>query len=278
MNEISHPGGSDSGDYDPLTQRLMVHVERIVRPVRASEHRKLRMRRELLAHLESAFDQERAQAPDDAAALERADQRLGNAQDLTRQLQKSVPLLERMITARIPGFIAAHRAICGPDVPRGWFLRLYAPFDGMRDVHALIVFVLALFVASSPFICAICVWIFGPSMPGLRGHVNEFAFTELFISQLLFVLILHFMTTLARPLNRARIWQSFALGAGVAGAQMAVVAIFAPLVPFMPPNRALSARYAVPMLCTTLVLALVARAIALHRRPYDQWLALSLSE
>ena len=47
---------------------LMIYVERIVRPVRARQSRKLRMRRELLAHLEAALEEERCNRSDDAAA------------------------------------------------------------------------------------------------------------------------------------------------------------------------------------------------------------------
>jgi hypothetical protein len=116
-------------------------------------------------------------------------------------------------------------------------------------------------------------------MPALRGRVGELALTELFLSQLLLVLVTHFMTTLARPLNRARLWRSLALGAGVIGAQMAVTAIFVPLLRFMPPNRAMqSERNFMVALCVTVVLGLIARAIALHRRPYDRWLGLTLCE
>src|SRR5689334_20531134 len=57
-----HFGSGDmSGDSDEM-KALMVHVERIVRPVRASARRKLRMRRELLVHLQSAVEQERLAA------------------------------------------------------------------------------------------------------------------------------------------------------------------------------------------------------------------------
>ena len=51
-------------------KKLMIHVETLVRPVRATESRKLKMRRELLAHLTEALEEERAAGGSDAEALE----------------------------------------------------------------------------------------------------------------------------------------------------------------------------------------------------------------
>ena len=48
---------------------LKRHVERIVRPVRARWQRKVRMREDLLAHLQAAFAEERPRCADDAEAL-----------------------------------------------------------------------------------------------------------------------------------------------------------------------------------------------------------------
>jgi hypothetical protein len=81
---------------------FMIHVEEIVRPVRAFASRKLRMRQELLAHLRAAFDEERAAGGDEATALQRAKTRLGEPATLTRTLQESVPRIERTLMARLP--------------------------------------------------------------------------------------------------------------------------------------------------------------------------------
>jgi hypothetical protein len=85
-----------------LTRSLMIHVERIVRPVRATERRKLSMRRELLAHLTAALDEERTAGHADAAAFESAKLRLGAPADLTRSLQATVPFAERLFLAYLP--------------------------------------------------------------------------------------------------------------------------------------------------------------------------------
>lgn len=73
---------------------LMVHVERAVRPIHASPTRKRRMRQELLAHLTALFEEERAHSSDEQA-LAHALGRFGNPAELTRNLQASVPLLDR---------------------------------------------------------------------------------------------------------------------------------------------------------------------------------------
>ncbi len=77
-----------------LTQLRL--IERTVRPVRAGTPRKLKIREELLAHLESIYAEElgRAQNPD--AALAAATHRFGNPAELTRELQSTVPAHERL--------------------------------------------------------------------------------------------------------------------------------------------------------------------------------------
>lgn len=75
---------------------LMIHVERVVRPVRASARRKLRMREELLAHLLSIHEEERSRSGEDDAALAAARQRFGDPAEVTRELQASVDVGERI--------------------------------------------------------------------------------------------------------------------------------------------------------------------------------------
>jgi hypothetical protein len=77
---------------------LMVHVERAVRRVRASPARKQRMRQELLAHLTGLVEEEKAQGGDERQALVRALQRFGDPAGLLRDLQDSVPRLERWLS------------------------------------------------------------------------------------------------------------------------------------------------------------------------------------
>jgi ATP-dependent Clp protease ATP-binding subunit ClpC len=70
-------------------------VERIVRPVRAPIVRRRKMREELLAHLEANYEEELVRAKDAMTATKLAARRLGEAAVLTRELEKSVPFLER---------------------------------------------------------------------------------------------------------------------------------------------------------------------------------------
>jgi hypothetical protein len=79
-------------------KEFMVHVERAVRAVHASPARKQRMRQELLAHLTELMEEEKARGSDERQALARALQRFGDPADLSRDLQVSVPRLERWLS------------------------------------------------------------------------------------------------------------------------------------------------------------------------------------
>lgn len=76
---------------DSTLTHLKIIVEKAVRPVRASTARKLQMRDELLGHVAAVFEEEAAKLGDDQTALERTQQRFGNPDELTGQLQRSVP-------------------------------------------------------------------------------------------------------------------------------------------------------------------------------------------
>lgn len=72
----------------------MVLVERAVRPLRAGPGYKNRVREELLAHLTTIFEEERARLGNDQAALAEAGRRFGDPTSLTRDLQEAVPFRE----------------------------------------------------------------------------------------------------------------------------------------------------------------------------------------
>jgi len=80
-----------------LDQRLRIHVERIVRPVRAAERRKDRMREELLAHATAAFQEERQAHDSDDDSVEAVFDRLGKSAELSRELQAGVSWIERLL-------------------------------------------------------------------------------------------------------------------------------------------------------------------------------------
>src|SRR5688500_11453532 len=96
---------------------LMVHVERAVRPVRASRRRKLAMRRELLAHLTASYEQELSRRGDEQAALRAALERFGAPAELTRELQAAVPWLERVLFASVSGTMRFEHFV-GEVLPR----------------------------------------------------------------------------------------------------------------------------------------------------------------
>jgi hypothetical protein len=77
-------------DFNPL-------IERAVRPIHASAARKQAMCEELLAHLQAAYEQELPNHLDPQTAVEIAQQRLGDIDELGAQLQASVPMLERIL-------------------------------------------------------------------------------------------------------------------------------------------------------------------------------------
>jgi hypothetical protein len=77
-------------------KELMVQVERVVRPVPAGARRKDRMREELLAHLTSIYEEERARRGDERAAREEAVRRFGESAALTHRLQESLNWGDRL--------------------------------------------------------------------------------------------------------------------------------------------------------------------------------------
>jgi hypothetical protein len=79
-----------------LTQ-LKIIVEHAVRPVRASQSRKQKMRLELLAHVSAVFEEQYAQLNDEASARQCTEQRFGNPAELTEQLQSSIPMRDRVV-------------------------------------------------------------------------------------------------------------------------------------------------------------------------------------
>jgi hypothetical protein len=71
-------------------------IERTVRPVRAATPRKLKMREELLAHLEFIYTEEFARLQNPDAAFKAAAARFGDPSELTRELQSTIPMHERL--------------------------------------------------------------------------------------------------------------------------------------------------------------------------------------
>jgi len=70
-------------------------VEKVVRSVKASMARKRRMRKELLVHLETIYEEEMARLGDPVAAVREASARFGDPVELARELESALPGHER---------------------------------------------------------------------------------------------------------------------------------------------------------------------------------------
>ncbi|MBX3411543.1 MAG: hypothetical protein KF708_02405 [Pirellulales bacterium] len=100
---------------------LKVHVERIVRPVRACHRRKDAWREELLAHLTRIYDEERARTGDAESSAAAAIARFGEAPALTAELQAGVSWIERWSLTPLPTFALFRRRI--DESPRHYVVR-----------------------------------------------------------------------------------------------------------------------------------------------------------
>ena len=74
-------------------------VEQAVRPVRASEQTKLRIRLEMLAHLTEIYGEELATSSSEAEALDVTARRFGAPAELVGELTRSLPRHERLVVA-----------------------------------------------------------------------------------------------------------------------------------------------------------------------------------
>jgi hypothetical protein len=251
-------------------QELMIHVERIVRPVRASNSRKLRMRQELLAHLQSTLDEERAHfRGDEPAAIAQARLRLGEPAELTSKLQKSVPLLERLLLARLPtsrGFDKWERRAG---------LRIYGDRGPMTMTHISILSAMAILSAVPLFVTMDQIL----KTTGMQtAHRLAFVAGAMLGSWTLLGISSRLVFAAARsdhPLNWGaillRVLVILALQIGLAFFIAAAIA-----------DRAANLReVGVSAGATLAILALsiiVARGMSVLRRPYDQWLMLDIAE
>lgn len=77
-------------------KRLMIHVERAVRPIRGETSTKCRMREELFDHITEVYQEELERGGDEDTAIQRACARFGDPAALTTELQATVPKLERI--------------------------------------------------------------------------------------------------------------------------------------------------------------------------------------
>jgi hypothetical protein len=247
---------------------LMIHVERIVRPVSAAQGRKLRMRTELLAHLQAALEEDRARFPnDEPAAIEQAKQRLGEPAQLTRQLQQTVPMTERLLLARLP----VGRRFENWD--RKSARRLYGNCGPMTFGHISMLSGTAI-LTGVPFLMSV---LSAVKTSGPQPIFNPFLCLGGLVGwPLLLVASYRFVFGAATSDHRVNGPATLQRGAAVLGLQIALMFLVAWLIA----HRSATAREFVTCVVSTLmflaVSILVARCVAILRRPYDPWLTLSI--
>lgn len=249
--------------------QLMIHIERIVRPVNATQSRKLRMRTELLAHLQATLDEERQRFPGDwAAAIEHAKRRLGDPAELTRKLQQTVPILERALLARLPLSRRLDR-----------LEQRMARFPGQRGPmtlgHKLILVAMAM-LAAAPLLMAVFNAVKSSGMQ--TQHFTVFLVGSLIGWPVLFLASYHFVFAAAGQ-DPGLDWPAtLKRGATILGLQIALTFFAASAIA----NRVATIGQVVACTASTVALlaisALIARRIGVLRRPYDQWLTLNIAE
>ena len=252
--------------------QLMIHVERIVRPVRARQSRKLRMRRELLGHLQAAMEEERGKGADEVAAFEQANQRLGDPAELTRELQRAVPWFEWLLLARTP------------DKWNGWEKRAgkwFGIYDPGTIGNWLILY-------GSGAIAVLIICIVSPRVPPqvrtavFVDELNHPVHTKVILAvvwtmQWLWLYIgMRFLSAAAVPIGRFRPWRAIRIGILMLATQaFLMILIITQIVRRSPtlPEMAQSLGVALLLLGAGI---LVGRGVAKLRRPYDEWLALDV--
>jgi hypothetical protein len=260
-----------------------LHVERIVRPVRATQSRKLRMRRELLAHLHAALAEERTNSPDEATAIERAKQRLGTPEELSRTLHQSVPLVHRILFAKVePGKTWARE---GPF--ERWEMRLarrlWALSAPMTLWHSFIMFFAAAVVPY--FALLVMAWTVPPQvyLRNLVERPTAAVIVNLIITTLtlslfvicgrLTVLVSENAAPLSPPLARRALRYIATIFAIPFSLMYLCVSVIA--------QRALTpahlGRATVVSVSLALSMYLVGRLLSTLRRPYDEWLTLDIA-
>jgi hypothetical protein len=159
-------------------------VERIVRPVRATTPRKRKMREELLAHLQAIHEDELARLKDPDAAIREAVRRLGDPAELTRQLESSLPAVERYKYA-----IERHCGWRAPESAAKYMLRV--------AVQAFLAFALCSCLAAAGIIAR------------MGWNAADWIAIRPFIALTLFVPLLEFLIGLLYFKMRDAIWGVF---------------------------------------------------------------------
>ncbi len=110
-------------------------VERAVRPVRAGTMRKLAMREELYAHVSHIFDEEHDRLGDPHLAVVEVTRRFGSANNLSSELQASVPWFDAKVAAPLQYLIAK----LGPTTVLGVTLTCWLALLGFMAIFRAVV-------------------------------------------------------------------------------------------------------------------------------------------
>ena len=250
-------------------KELMIHVERIVRPVQAFQSRKLSMRRELLAHLQSAAEEEQAHGLDEPTATKRAVERLGNPIELTRQLQSTVPWVQRLLLARIPVSKPVER----------WEVqsarRLYG--GAITLLHISILSAVAGLLSGVPSYMAAPVRNSLTNRGVEPAHPGPFFLGVLIIWQAIVFMSFRYVLAAADPRTRPDLLATLRSAGAVVVLQIAftIVATVTAL------DRAPTFAEIIGSITVTSILLigsmLVASKVASLRQPYDEWLMLDIA-
>jgi hypothetical protein len=249
-------------------KELMVHVERIVRPIAASQARKLRMRTELMAHLELAMEEERHRFPgDERAAIEQARLRLGDPAELTRKLQRSVPKFEHALLGPIPISSRLER-----------LEKRLAKSPGQRGPmtlgHKMILTVMATLLYA-PFQISM----YRATQRGMPAAHLALASVVIPIGGLSLLLACYYFVFAAACPNDGLHWRgNLKRGAIIFSLQMILVFVSAFAIANHAAPRGDIAVCAGASVALLMVATLIAKQVSKLRRPYDPWLALDIAE
>jgi hypothetical protein len=250
-------------------KELMIHVERIVKPIVATQGRKLRMRSELLAHLHAALAEERHRsAGDERTAIEHAKHRLGEPVELTRILQQTVPIFERTLFAKLP----ISRRL---DHLEQRMSHMPGQRGAMTLGHKTILIGMAV-LNFAPLLISMYSAVTTSDMQSKRSAV---CFIGGQIGGLALLLACyHFVFAAASSDDRLDRSGMLKRGATILAMQMALTYFFT----FAIANRVATIGDVIISATSTIALlavsTLIARRIGVLRRPYDEWLTLNIAE
>lgn len=248
--------------------QLMIYVEGIVKPIAATQSRKLRMRADLLAHLESALEEERLFDPgDEAGALERAKFRLGKPTELTRQLQQTVPAVESTLLGRLS---------LPPRIDELEQRMAYVPGQrgAMTMGHKTLLSAMAT-LSATPLFLSMHSALASVDMEAVHPALST---AGTFVGCLVLLLCSYRFVFAAANSEESFDWPGAMKRGGVILALQLGMAFF---LAATIADRAATSREVLN--CVTLALAfligsgLIARWISVLRRPYDEWLKLDIA-